>query len=826
MKHFSSSLFSLQRMCKALVVASVLLITPMAYAADINLAGVDYNIDTIRQFIAGPGCEYLQTHMVRASDGTKPLDVYFLRVNVTNPYVRMEQVLGKDKVIGTERLTAMMARKSTPTSVFVGGVNGDFFQTKGDVGTPIGLTIGNNEFAFIGHPHYKIGTVREDGRPEIGNSSWLAADPQVTWVYTGKMVVGNDTFPIHHVNYHRYENELVLYNHYQGESTATNDYGSEAVLSLLTGEKWTTSGKMKAKVESVVANAGNTTIEADKFVLSGHGTMKTVVESLKADDEVEIIYSLVVNGRELQVAQCVSGHQTNLMVDNGVVVTENFWDELHPRTGYGYSQTGDTIMFCVVDGRGKSIGCNTQVLGAIMRHYGAWYALNWDGGGSSCLAINHFGPMNDCSDGTERAVANAMFVVAEVPEDDQTIVTIRPYETAFEMPRYGIYVPKFYGYNQYGVMVDPDVKGVKLTCDPSMGEIQSDSSYFASGTQSGMLHANYNDAKTSIDITLHADAPISFRLDSVLVDNRESYEVEVVSQVGLNTIVLSSVALDWEVEDETIATVNEKGEVLGVANGTTRVIGTVGTFIDTLLVHVENPIEPVYTWSTFAEGWNVRGSSKYNPTFSDSAVLPITITFDYSKTLGAFIQLDNETPLYGLPDSIRFAFKTDAEIAKLTISLHANNDDAQLLITADSIHANTDFVTTAAVKDLLTTVEHACYPIWIKYIKFNLAGETVKGKRTITLTGITLLYDDVEVTYLDQTTMPLWQVYPNPVENGILQVVGQIEGSTSVLYDLQGRELIRIRDIQDNSMQINMEAYPAGQYLLKIDNQTVKIIKK
>ncbi len=824
----------MKRIKKQVLVCFALLWTSLAYAADISLVGVDYNIDTLQQLIVGPGCEYIQTHMARSSDGGSQLDVYFLRVDIRNPYIRLEQVLSNDKVVGNERPTAMMARKSTPTSVYVGGTNGDFYGTGG---VPIGLTIGNSEYAYIGHPHYKIGTVREDGRPEIGNSNWWAADQQVTWVYTGKLVAGNDTFPIHHVNYTRYENELVLYNHYQGTSTGTNVYGSEAVLSLLPGEKWTTSGKMKAKVERVAANVGSTAITADKFVLSGHGTMKAVIESLQAGDEVEIIYSLIINGKETPVAQCISGHQTNLMVNNGVVVTENFWDELHPRTGYGYSQTGDTIIFCVVDGRNapQSVGCNTQVLGAIMRHYGAWYALNWDGGGSSCMAINHFGQMNNPCDATgERAVANAMFVIADVPEDDQRVATLIPHESEFVVPRYGSYTPKFYAYNKYGILLDKELQDVTLSCDASLGEIYNGNEFVASGTQDGLLHATVDDATVDIHISFATDAEVAFRLDSVLLDNRKPYEMEVTSPIGENIVKLAPHVLTWISEDEHVCTVNEEGEIMAVNNGVTTVVGTLGSFEDTIQVRVQLPIERDYIWEDFVDNtdsWNIKASpTSFKPTFvAPTAERPFaSLQFTGKTTRSPYILLEKDVPLYGLPDSIRIRFNTDAAVEKLTLTLRANNQATDEFKTHifEPIPTNVDTTLSIAIGELFDATDPAIYPIWMKSLRFAISTKLTAGTYNIVWKGIELYYAGVAIgTSLEQASLPTWVVYPNPVADGVLQLSNLTVGSSLVLYDMQGRELLR-QTIGGEQTQLDMHAYPVGQYLLTINNQTVKIIKK
>ncbi len=831
MKHFFSFLFSMQRMRKALV-AFVLLSTSLVSWANVSLVGVDYTVDTLRQMVVGPGSEYLQMHMTRASDGKSPLDVFIFRVDTKNPHIRFEQVLSYDRVIGTERPTAMMARKSTPTSVYVGGVNGDFFATTGDIGTPIGLTIGNSEFAYIGHPHYKVGTIKDDGRPEISNSNWWAADPQVTWVYAGKLVVGQDTFPIHHVNSYRLENELVLYNHYQGASTATNNYGSEAVLSLLPNEKWTTSGKMKAVVEDVAPNTGNTTLAANKFVLSGHGTMKSVIESLKIADEVEIIYSLLMNGREVQVAQCVSGHQSNLMVNNGEVVTENFWDELHPRTGYGYSQTGDTVIFCVVDGRNsaQSVGCNTQVLGAIMRHYGAWYALNWDGGGSSCLAINHFGQMNNGSDGSERAVANAMFAIADVPEDDQTIATLRPYETTMLLPHYGYYAPKFLGYNKYDVLINNDVQGVQLSCDASLGEILTDGGLLASGGVNGLLHATLGGVSTDINIRFEVGSQVSFRFDSVLVDNFKPYTVEVQSLVDGNLITLPAHVLTWTVEDESICTVSPEGVITGVANGVTTVAGQLGAFADTLTVYVQIPTVRNLLWDDFRtpENWKVKGASGYSPKLvvPDAATEPVDLQFTYKANRNPYVQLSRETAFYGLPDSVSIAYTTDALIDNVQFFIQLNNATAATNRTFTDLPTSGKVSLSCSFGDWVDATDRNCWPVKMRYVKFNFNPETPAGAHHIYLYGITLHYTSIDiVTQLGNAAGPSWHVYPNPVVDNMLQIQDITSGSQLVLTDLQGRQLIQ-QTLTDAHAELDMAAYPAGQYLLTIDNQTITIIKK
>ncbi len=811
-------------MVASLSVVALLVCTPSVHAkGHIVLNDVAYTLDTLQVIQAGPGVEYWSTRMIRESDGKGRLDAFFLRVDLTNPYLHLEQVLGKDRLVGLETPTDMGKRLTTPSHVVVAGTNGDFFeQTPPDrAGHPIGLTIGNGEYALIGSKNRRCGGVDADGKVVIGNH----------WGHSGCFVLPDTTLNLSAVNKERGENKLVMYNHYFAATTATDAMGTEAVAKLAEGEVWKTSGDVKLIIESVLPNTGNSTIPQDRVILSGHGTMAAELNKLHIGDEVIFRNTLTIDDQVVNLQQCIGSDNYVLILEDGVVAQSGYWDELHPRTCFGMTQKGDTAMFLVVDGRGNSVGCTTKVLAELMLYNGAWRATNWDGGGSSCLFLQHLGQMNDPADATgQRATCNGMMVVAETPVDS-VITTILPHEYTYTVPYYGIYKPKFYGYNQYGLMLSPDVQGVQLSCDASLGEIQEDGSFLASGTQDGILHAALGDITAKINITINRSAPIVFRLDSVVVDNRKAYEVEVASRVDENLIDLPAHALTWTTEDETICTVNAQGEVLGVSDGVTNVIGRLGEFTDTLQVHVQLPPAPEYIWEDFVEhdSWTVTSTSKFNPTFPDptSSVLPIVLDFTYVIGRKPFIMLAKDAPLFGLPDTIRLHLRTDAIIESIALALHANNQAVSQLTahTFGKLPVNVDTTLSVAMSDLFDVTDRAIYPIWMKSVRFNISTETADGPHQIALRGIGLCYDGVEITYLDQTAMPTWVVYPNPVEDGMLQVHNLTAGTNLLLCDIQGRELVR-QQVAGEQVEVDMHAYPAGQYLLTINNQTVKIIKK
>ncbi|MBR0310555.1 MAG: phosphodiester glycosidase family protein, partial [Paludibacteraceae bacterium] len=543
-------------------------------AAAITLNGVNYTIDTLAQYPVGPGARFYELRMLRADNGSGRLDCWLMTVDTKNPYVSIEQVLGKDQLVGTERPSAMAARKTTPTHIVYGGVNGDFFVTSGDVGRPTGLTVVNNEFTYTPSNNRRLGGVDEQLRAVIGTKM----------TYSGKLVLPDSSYTIKHVNYTRAADELVLYNQHNGSTTGTNMYGTELLIELLPDYHWSTTATLKARIAAKEENVGSMVIPKSKAVLSGHGKMHALLNTFSVGDTVTLKFSLKVDGEKVKMSQCIGGDTYALIVNNGQVEQSDFWNELHPRTAFGCTQGKDTLLFLVVDGRGISAGCTTKVLGEIINYYGAYTAVNWDGGGSSGMYIRPFGAVNNGSDGSERAVGNAMFAVANIPVEDNTIASIAPYQPICPVPRYGIVEPKFLGYNQYGVLIDTCVQGVKLQCDASLGEILPDGRFLASGTESGtltaVLYGAGGEVVCPITVRLMTSAPVAFRLDSLLTDNFHPYQVQIQSLVNGKVMDLLPSALTWQSSDETVATVDDDGIVQGIADGYTDIIGKVGTFVD------------------------------------------------------------------------------------------------------------------------------------------------------------------------------------------------------------------------------------------------------
>ena len=728
-------------------------------------------------FPAGPGSTYYELRLLRADNGRGRLDAFLLAVDTRDPYVQVQQVLGKSKVTGCEIPSSMAKRSTTDTEIYFGGVNGDFFAYE----APVGTTIINNQFALTpagaggGRRH---GGIDADGR---GVTAY-------THTYSMKVTMPYDTtLVIHHVNDYRDENQLVLFNHHLGANTGSNAYGTEVKIQLLEGETWKTTGTMKAKVLDKQDNVGSMSLAADYAVLSGHGSMQKELNKLNIGDEITLTFEMRLDDELVNVAQLIGGdHYEAMILDDGKVAQSGFWNELHPRTGFGVSQTRDTVFMIVVDGRGVSAGCTTKVMAEILKHHGAWNAVNWDGGGSSCMYIRPFDQMNNGSDGKERAVTNAMFAVAHVPEVDNTVVTIAPYMPNYYLPRYGVAAPQFLGYNKYGVLVNTNVPDVELSCAPEVGEILADGRFLASGEKGGKLVATWEGITAEMDVRISATAPIAIRIDTVLC-GPQPYKVEVEGTVGNNTVEILSSALTWTSADPSIATVDEEGCVMGVSNGIVVVTGKLGTFTDQIVIKVEMPESNPLVWDDFrnVDSWTVKGSpTSFKPylSVSEDPNAPVNLMFTYGSGRNPFVQLSKDSLLFSVPEKIRVPMTTNATFEKVIIMIRANNSNTTDQITFLNPKVGEENVFEIDVKERFGD-DMAIHPLHFLSLKMVPTSATPKGECYVTLPGIIEVFSDL-TTDIENTTSSQSTSTLKYIENGTLYIQ-----SADKTYNVLGTQL-------------------------------------
>jgi len=785
-------------------------------AQTLPIDGVNYTIDTLENHLVGPGTRYVS---LRLTAPAKRLDVYFLKADLKDPHIEIRTALGRDSIYTGEGPSALAKRISSEGNFYFAGTNGDFYSTTGSyLAYPVSGNMANGEIAEIPGPR-NVFSIDDQKIPDIGVMS-----------YNGSVQFGASNWILNSVNHLRGDNQLVLFNRHNGKYTHTNDYGTEVLIELLDGYNWGSNKTLKAKVVNIQKGVGNSAIPKGKAVLSGHGTAAANLDQLSVNDEIDLRLNLTLNANSTSNFLQMSGSDNyKTMLKNGVVEQTSVWNELHPRTGLGFSQSKDTVIFCVVDGRGLSIGVTTKQLAQLMKSAGAYTAFNMDGGGSSAMYVSEYGgPVNRTSDGNERAVANSVFIVSTAPTDNQ-ISILKPYRSSILLPVYGEHIPQFYGYNQYGVLLNSDVQGVVLTCPETLGTIYG-TKFIASGNTPGNITATYKDNVTaSIAVNLLPVSNLRIRLDSVMVDNRSDYPIEVVATTAGGETLISPAALNWNVSNTEICRI-EDGVVKALKNGKTTVTGQINSVTDELQINVVIPSAPTMIGDSLkVANWTLNASSFLNAHLNQEN-LPTSwehgagVNFVHAAGRSPFIKLINQRAFFGMPDTIKILMNIgDMVLSRAIIYLKANNGASTISCEINSFEQNKDFTLNVPVNQLFDAADRAIYPIWFDNVNFyiNTSGMTEAKAYTLAVKDVLLVFKDFVISGLSPVKSNNFIIYPNPVTNQTLYLQLK-ENNSQVLrteiYSLTGQLLARHQQgiYQGGVVSIPVKKLSSGTYLLKV----------
>jgi len=379
-------------------------------------------------------------------DQKTPLIINVVSVDLDAPGVRIGVGIGQDKVNapdathGREDVTRLARRWGA-----VAAINADYFPYTGD---PLGVGIRDGELfsePFPGvhgsGPRVTLG-VTPDSRVLFDKLGFLgdlqAADGARAYV-SG---IDRSTAP----------GEIIVYSPIYGQTTSNKPGGVEAVISgvnlpirankLVTGH-----------VDRVEVVRGNTeTIPEGGLVISGGpgAGADFLARHLHPGDPISFVLAIAPIGQAQGALQIASlprtggdlpsrsgeglraaylwamvpsaiGGGPRLLTDGQVTVDwaaegfdAGFAESLNPRTAVGTTRDGRHLLLVTVDGRQAfSKGVSLAGMALILKRYGAWNAINLDGGGSTTMAADGLTVSNPGGDGSERPVADMLLVYSD-----------------------------------------------------------------------------------------------------------------------------------------------------------------------------------------------------------------------------------------------------------------------------------------------------------------------------------------------------------------------------------------------------------------------------
>lgn len=451
-----------------------------------TLQGKVYDVDTVNHVNVGPATTLTSLRLT----GAQNLNVFYTTTDLTNRMIELKTLKAKDIIYARQTVSGMAIDHDNDSAQYFLGINGDFYNMRR--GNSISSQISDGELIFVdnsrGRTQWAVG---DDGRPEMD-----FMDISCIVSANGK------TVKLGGINKVSQPNTLNLYTPRYGSVSDKCDSVAEVAL-MPVGVPISVGKSVKLRVATSLSVGGELAIPEDGYVLTGKGRECTFVESLNEGDIVDIATTVnLSDGSNINPTQMMSGYPVILCdgkITNPVDILYHL-DDLHPRTAIGNDSTGTQLVILVVDGRSTiSDGCTSKVLADIMRHVGCVDAMNLDGGGSSELYVKNLGICNMPSDGKERTVANGIFAVANVPVDNEiAAIAFADFRKTIEVGEN--YTPIIYGYNQYGVLVNADVKGVKLSCSNKHGKVDNRTTIKAQSSGRCQLTARLGKFKATIDI--------------------------------------------------------------------------------------------------------------------------------------------------------------------------------------------------------------------------------------------------------------------------------------------------------------------------------------
>lgn len=314
--------------------------------------------------------------------------VHLARVD-PGPSARLRVVQASDRVAGPRETTSAMCRRTRGCQV---ALNGDFFTAAGPVGGVV-----------------RDGRLLRSPRPGHGQLSLepLRATTQGPTGWTGTVrSADGDLLRLDGVNVPLSQGGTVLY---------TADYGAAtppcSCTELILAEADGQLGQLGHSVAVTLDGRGTgaTPLARGRAVLVGEGAARPRLLALADQPEGRLVVELAV---AQPMRHSVGTHPVVLREGRRLPLdaADPMLTSSHPRSLVGWNASG-TVWLVAFDGRrpGGSGPTAAQAVDFLLR-LGVTDAVMLDGGGSTTLATPE-GPLNVPSDGSERAVSNALVVV-------------------------------------------------------------------------------------------------------------------------------------------------------------------------------------------------------------------------------------------------------------------------------------------------------------------------------------------------------------------------------------------------------------------------------
>lgn len=354
-----------------------------------------------------------------------PLIINVLQIDLRDPSVVVRQVRATDGVVGREKTSDMVKRRTAAGANVIAALNADFFvlATGEALNNQIidgewwkGVRSGETTAAVIDLARSQFG-MDSRGRPLIERL-----------VFTGEVRGARATLALDGLNARppgRMPNGLSLYTPKYGRTTRGDSTRADAEVILAQAARsgdttWLVAKQNAGEVMRLSTPGVGTSIPADGAVLAAWGSAADQLAAVQYGDTLRVVTGTLPSRPTGAPLAMVIGGWPRILRDGKNVTPTSEKEEhtipsnagqRHPRSAVGFNRDSTQLFLVSVDGRSaKSVGVTISELADLMLEFGATEALNFDGGGSTTLMLGNR-ILNSPSDPTgERTVGNSVVI--------------------------------------------------------------------------------------------------------------------------------------------------------------------------------------------------------------------------------------------------------------------------------------------------------------------------------------------------------------------------------------------------------------------------------
>lgn len=457
-------------------------------------------------------------------------NINVLWIDLDDEYTELGTLISSKGISSREKLTDMMKKENA-----VAAINGDFFDTLNNHSSPLGATVNNGKLiSSPNNPQYALPvfSLDKDKNPLI--SYWdmtLMAIPE-----------GGEPIILSAVNKEsKFHEEIILYDKNWGLKSLGNISFNDMIEIVIVDDI----------VKDVKIGQEPVEIPENGYVLSGRGKVKdTLLNNFKIGQNVKL--EINTNPNYEKIAAAIGGG--SILVKDGKI--SDFKINIkgnHPRTALGITKDKKKLMLVTIDGRDTSFkGVSQEVLADIMISLGAYDAINFDGGGSTTMAVKSIEDenpkiVNKPSDGSERSIVNGLGVFNNAPQSSLSYIKIFTEDTKMFVNTTRTFYVK--GYDKYHNPVEINEDKVKFYIEGIEGDFD-DNKLIALKPGIGTVKAKYGSKTDEIQIqVLDEIEDIEFAADKFSINTSSEKDLGTIygkDKEGYTAIIEPN-DIDWTI---------------------------------------------------------------------------------------------------------------------------------------------------------------------------------------------------------------------------------------------------------------------------------------